>query len=856
MDYKTLRKGQPPWIVVRDQVSKSICSHKALCKGPRDRWLLERVNRDIENMGYTAITVKGDNEPAMQQFMSALKDRRAHDTLLEGPPAVDLQSNGVAEKAVQDLVGQARSLKIGLEYRTRANIDPDSPIAEWIPPHAGWLITHERIGPDGMTPVQRLTGRPCRQQLAEFGEQVWAKPLRRTSDKDHVRATLDSRWLEATWVGIHDRTGEHVVIVRKPGQAIKVRNIKLRPGAEWWSRAAIEEKRATPRRPDPLSRRGEHHDREESGVGEVPPADAGQADGGADLPGARVMPDIKARRDFKITRDLVTRLGQTPDCPGCDVALNPHLPRREHTRACRQRLQDLMAQDPVNARRLHSRDVRHGLAPADNGQQDAAADAPEVIPPDDDQQPPRESAERSPAPSYAPTSPAASRAGSAEDRGQDELPRGIGRAREEEEPNARDVRRRHEETRGVRRARDSDDAEEASSSRRRVQAIDKCLMDFIQIHNSFMERHGLKSDHTYTRDVARKMLDELDRRHATRLERFRDRQKNETCNGKHQTGGLSKVYSPARLTEVSAEFGMSPRWALDLNTVDPDDGEPWDFNNPAKRLKAVQLLERDKPDIIMVGPICKPFCSLNLGWNFDRMPVGKASDSVEDGMRHLSFAVHLCLKQVRAGRYFAFEHPVGAASWNTRVMRMLARLQGCRQVEFDFCAYGMKSTDEVGSGLVKKRTRVMTNAERVATELAKAQCKGDHRHVRLLNGRAAACQVYPAAFCRAVCRGMAAQLDEDKKNRNAARRPRAKAAVDGRDTHSQFPKNAKSKEHKTTWEVGECAFSSHASSRVAPAPMKREDSAHVAGDPRARDVAAIRGAVRIEMVPAASPTST
>ena len=97
------------------------------------------------------------------------------------------------------------------------------------------------------------------------------------------------------------------------------------------------------------------------------------------------------------------------------------------------------------------------------------------------------------------------------------------------------------------------------------------------------------------------------------------------------------------------EFGLNPRWALDLQTVDPDDGEPWDFNNPAKRLKAVQLLERDQPDILMVGPICNPFSSLNLGWNFDRMPVGKVSDSVEDGMRHLSFGVHLCLRQVRAG---------------------------------------------------------------------------------------------------------------------------------------------------------------------------------------------------------------
>ena len=232
MDYKTLRKGDPPWLVARDQGSRTIAAHQALCKGPRDRWLVERINRDIENMGYTAVTVKGDNEPAMQQFMTALKERRSHDTLLEGPPAVDPQANGVAEKAVQDLLDQARCLKVALEHRLRVNVDPGLPIVQWIPPHAAWLISHERVGPDGLTAVQRLTGRPCRQQLAEFGEQVWAKPLRRTKDKGSVQASLAPRWLEATWVGVHDRTGEHVVVARKTGQALKVRTIKLRPEAE------------------------------------------------------------------------------------------------------------------------------------------------------------------------------------------------------------------------------------------------------------------------------------------------------------------------------------------------------------------------------------------------------------------------------------------------------------------------------------------------------------------------------------------------------------------------------------------------------------------------------------------------
>ena len=114
-------------------------------------------------------------------------------------------------------------------------------------------------------------------------------------------------------------------------------------------------------------------------------------------------------------------------------------------------------------------------------------------------------------------------------------------------------------------------------------------MDVIEIHNKFMTERGLLPDQRCTRALAREMIEELDKRHAARLERHKDERQNETCPEKRRTGGIAEAYSPPRLTEVSAEFGVKPRWSLDLTTVDPDDGEPWDFNNPAKRLKAVEL---------------------------------------------------------------------------------------------------------------------------------------------------------------------------------------------------------------------------------------------------------------------------
>ena len=64
-----------------------------------------------------------------------------------------------------------------------------------------------------------------------------------------------------------------------------------------------------------------------------------------------------------------------------------------------------------------------------------------------------------------------------------------------------------------------------------------------------------------------------------------------------------EVYSPPRITEVICEMGMRPAWALDLTVMDSDDGEPWDFTVAEKRAKAIKLLDRDRPLMLMACPM-------------------------------------------------------------------------------------------------------------------------------------------------------------------------------------------------------------------------------------------------------------
>ena len=200
-----------------------------------------------------------------------------------------------------------------------------------------------------------------------------------------------------------------------------------------------------------------------------------------------------------------------------------------------------------------------------------------------------------------------------------------------------------------------------------------------------------------------------------------------------------EVYSPPRITKLIGEMGMRPAWALDLTVVDPDDGEPWDFSVPNKRAKAVKLLDRDKPLMLVACPMCGPFSAIN-NFNYAKMEPKEIKAKLEKAMEHVKFSLDLCLQQYKAGRLFVFEHPTSATSWSTDMLQQMASLEGVYMAKFDFCQLGMTTKDDTGREVpAKKRTTVVTNSPNLAEVLRRAQCQKLHRHQHLIGGKASAC---------------------------------------------------------------------------------------------------------------------
>ena len=294
----------------------------------------------------------------------------------------------------------------------------------------------------------------------------------------------------------------------------------------------------------------------------------------------------------------------------------------------------------------------------------------------------------------------------------------------------------------------SDDEDDETPPQGKRQRLAQLMVKAVQLNglNKIPEKPGVK-----------KILEDLEELPEYQLPKNR-RQRRSMAQGHAKDVG--EVYSPARVTKIASDMGLRPAWALDLTTVDPADGLPWDFSSEAKRKRAKELLEADRPLMLIACPMCGHFSTL-MNWNYAAMDKEKAEELLKAAMQHLQFALELCLLQYRAGRLFLFEHPVGAHSWGTAMVRQMLELEGVFMSKFDFCCLGMKTIGANGEeAAARKRTTVMTNSKNIADVLRLAQCSGEHKHVPLLDGKAGPCQGYPEKFVKLVCSGILKEIED------------------------------------------------------------------------------------------------
>ena len=182
---------------MQESECRSVWSYAVESKGASEAWVVGQVCEDLETVGLQndRVIAKSDNEPSVVELAKEIARQREgkFGTALDNSAVGDSDSNGIIERAIQDVEGQCRTMRSALEARVGTKVSLRSPIAPWLIRHAGYLITRCRIRPNGRTAFQAMKGRRSNGKLAEFGEVVhFLIPKTKDNVKIKIEANIDN----------------------------------------------------------------------------------------------------------------------------------------------------------------------------------------------------------------------------------------------------------------------------------------------------------------------------------------------------------------------------------------------------------------------------------------------------------------------------------------------------------------------------------------------------------------------------------------------------------------------------------------------------------------------------------------
>ena len=243
-DKKEEQEKGMPIIVIKDSESKMKLARVVPKKGV-DPYAVDRIKKDIDQLGYKTIIFKSDQENSIKALKQAIKDASNVEIRMEESPVGEHQANGSIENAIRDIKSQFRTLKDALDTRYQNKYSGEHPSITWMFKHAADIINRTRIGIDGKTAFRRLRGNNFVQKVAEFGENVWY--LRQNSlGKDK----FNSRWSEGIYLGAINESSE--TIIGTDQGVVKSRDFRRKSiYADRWNKDRFDSIKGTPWEPSP-----------------------------------------------------------------------------------------------------------------------------------------------------------------------------------------------------------------------------------------------------------------------------------------------------------------------------------------------------------------------------------------------------------------------------------------------------------------------------------------------------------------------------------------------------------------------------------------------------------------------------
>ena len=214
-----------PVLVAKNHKKKCLmavmCSGKSTSSATYSEGIRKRLVGFLDFFGHPRVVLKSDTEEAMTALQERARLLRKQETVLAISKKADSKGNGMIERGIQDIEGEARTLKLHLEHLMGTCIPPGQPIMSWLAEYAAEVINRFREGPDRRTPYERVKGLRRLKLMAQFGESVlWMQDKK---EGGQIRQ-LEPRSQHGIWLGIDPRNDE--IIVGTESGIVRARSVK------------------------------------------------------------------------------------------------------------------------------------------------------------------------------------------------------------------------------------------------------------------------------------------------------------------------------------------------------------------------------------------------------------------------------------------------------------------------------------------------------------------------------------------------------------------------------------------------------------------------------------------------------
>ena len=128
----------------------------------------------LDQSGYEGqrISMKSDQEPSIVALKRAVSAARTGETVPIESPVRSSKSNGRMENAIGVWQGQLRTIKHYTEAKMKRKMEIDSALFSWLVPFSTDIMNKYRVGADGRTAYERITGHRCKNMVIGFAEAV------------------------------------------------------------------------------------------------------------------------------------------------------------------------------------------------------------------------------------------------------------------------------------------------------------------------------------------------------------------------------------------------------------------------------------------------------------------------------------------------------------------------------------------------------------------------------------------------------------------------------------------------------------------------------------------------------------